>query len=157
MPPTTPRASTSSGSHHRRPLSTMKRCPTEILCYIFAEACTDGGYTGRSLSLVSKRVCGASRRYALQSIALYGSSQLSAFASLLDTVDADSRVYHLYLADRRRVQIVPTWPRSGSMAQRARCRGLPRRQSLAGVPCRHHPSHSETCCAHIPHTRSTTL
>ena len=84
----------------------MNNCPNEILGLIFAEACTDGGYTGRSLSLVSKRVCGASdRRYALQSIALYGSSQLSAFASLLDTVDADSRVYHLYLADRRRVQI----------------------------------------------------
>ncbi|TBU36487.1 hypothetical protein BD309DRAFT_1024287 [Dichomitus squalens] len=83
----------------------MNKCPNEILGLIFAQACTDDGLTGRSLSLVSEVIRSASRRYALQSIALYGSYQLSAFASLLDTaVDAeDRRVCHLYLTDRRHV------------------------------------------------------
>ncbi len=82
----------------------MDACPNEILILIFAEACTDDGLTGRSLSLVSRRVRDNSRRYALQSVALYGSHQLSAFASLLDKVPLeDRRILHLYLTDRRRV------------------------------------------------------
>ncbi|KAI1783014.1 hypothetical protein LXA43DRAFT_1048456 [Ganoderma leucocontextum] len=82
----------------------MDKCPNEILSLIFAEACTDDGLTGRSLSLVSRRTRDTSRRYALQSVALYGSYQLSAFASLLDKADLEDRhVCHLYLTDRRRV------------------------------------------------------
>ncbi|KAM5541399.1 hypothetical protein V8D89_004953 [Ganoderma adspersum] len=83
----------------------MEDCSNEILGRIFTEACTDDGLTGRSLSLVSRRIRCASRRYALRSVALYGNHQLSAFASLLDQVDDDPRqVCHLYLTDRRRVQ-----------------------------------------------------
>ncbi|KAI1783012.1 hypothetical protein LXA43DRAFT_1048439 [Ganoderma leucocontextum] len=81
----------------------MDKCPNEILGLIFAEACTDDGLTGRSLSLVSRRIHNASRRYALQSVALYGSYQLSAFVRLLDKADLEDRhICHLYLTDRRR-------------------------------------------------------
>ena len=84
----------------------MDACPNEILDLISAEACTDDGLTGRSLSLVSRRIRGISRRYAFQSIALYGARQLSSFASLLERADIQSRaVRHLYLTDRRRVWV----------------------------------------------------
>ena len=93
----------------------MDRCPIELLCYIFAEACTDDGQTGRALSLVSKRVRNASRRHALQSVALYGSEQISAFAAHLDKLDPqERRVRNLYLTDRRRV-----WMEYGSGKDRA--------------------------------------
>ena len=60
----------------------MDKCPNEILSRFFEEACTDDGLAGRSLALVSTRIRDTSRRYAFQFIALYGSHQLSAFASL---------------------------------------------------------------------------
>ncbi len=83
----------------------MNSCPIEILGLIFILACVDDGYTGRTLSLVSKRIRTSSRRYAFQSIALYGSHQLSAFAGVLERVDPQHRrrVRNLYLTDRRRV------------------------------------------------------
>ena len=82
----------------------MDGCPNEILGLIFQEACADGGRTGRSLSLVSRYIHDTSRRYAFQSIALYGSHQLFAFASLLDGANPEDRgIHHLYLTDRRRV------------------------------------------------------
>ena len=82
----------------------MDSCPNEILGLIFSEACSDDGRTGRSLSSVSRRVRCASRRYALQSVALYGHNQISTFAFILDQVDPEDRhVCHLYLTDRRRV------------------------------------------------------
>ena len=99
----------------------MKTCPNEILSFIFAEACTDDGFTGRSLSLVSRRIHDTSRRYALQSVALYGSYQLSAFASLLDKVNPEDRgVRHLYLTDCRRVWVeyLPGQDREDWLAER---------------------------------------
>ncbi|KAM5541410.1 hypothetical protein V8D89_004964 [Ganoderma adspersum] len=82
----------------------MNACPNEILNLISAEACTDDGLTGRSLSSVSRRIRDTSRRYAFQSIALYGTHQLSSFASVLEKADPESRaVRHLYLTDRRRI------------------------------------------------------
>ena len=44
----------------------MDAYPNEILDLISAEACTDDGLTGRSLSLVSRRIRDVSRRHALQ-------------------------------------------------------------------------------------------
>lgn len=55
----------------------------------------------RSSSIVIRS---ASRRHAYQSIALYGTHQMSAFAALLERADPQHRrVRNLYLADRRRV------------------------------------------------------
>ncbi|KAI0358223.1 hypothetical protein OH77DRAFT_1253675 [Trametes cingulata] len=82
----------------------MERCPVEISDLIFADACTDDGYTGRSLSLVSKRVRAISSRHALQSIALYGPHQIFAFGTFLEgRKDEDRCVRHLYLTDRPRL------------------------------------------------------
>ncbi|KAM5541396.1 hypothetical protein V8D89_004950 [Ganoderma adspersum] len=82
----------------------MEACPNEIVSLIFPDACTDDGLTGPSLSLVSRHIHDTSRRYALQSVALHGSHQLSAFASLLNNANVEDRdVHHLYLSDRRKV------------------------------------------------------
>ncbi|KAI0794734.1 hypothetical protein C8Q74DRAFT_1366134 [Fomes fomentarius] len=82
----------------------MNQCPAELLSYIFADACTDDGQTGRALALVSRRIRSISRPYALQSVALYGSHQIAAFAAHLAQLSADERrVRNLYLTDRRRV------------------------------------------------------
>ncbi|KAI0358224.1 hypothetical protein OH77DRAFT_1587923 [Trametes cingulata] len=79
----------------------MERCPTEVLDLIFAEACTDDGYTGRSLALVSQRIRAISSRHALNSIALCGYHQITAFGTLLEgRKDEDRSVRHLYLTDR---------------------------------------------------------
>ncbi|PIL30409.1 hypothetical protein GSI_07595 [Ganoderma sinense ZZ0214-1] len=81
----------------------MDTCPNEVLDLIFASACTDDRLTGRSLALVSKRIRDISRRYAFQSIALYGPHQISSFAYLLDkAILKDYTIRHLYLADRPR-------------------------------------------------------
>ncbi|KAI9062727.1 hypothetical protein FKP32DRAFT_824190 [Trametes sanguinea] len=81
----------------------MERCPNEILEYICTYACTDDGFTGRSLSLVSRRIHDGSYRHVLRSVALYGPHQLSAFADhLIRRTPEDRHVHHLYLVDRPR-------------------------------------------------------
>ena len=81
----------------------MDQCPVEILFAIFSFACTDGGATGLSLSLVSKRIRIVSRTHAFQTIALYGTRQISAFADLMEALEPSARrVKHLFLIDRRR-------------------------------------------------------
>ncbi|KAI0367621.1 hypothetical protein BV20DRAFT_1054726 [Pilatotrama ljubarskyi] len=99
----------------------MDRCPAEVLDLIFAKACSDDGSTGRSLALVSKRIRDLSSRHALQSVALYGSHQISAFATLLEgRTDEDRRVRHLYLTDRRKVSTehAPAEDKETCMARR---------------------------------------
>jgi hypothetical protein len=61
----------------------MDKCPPEICTKIFSEACLDSGYTGRSLSLVSKFIHNTSQSVKFQSICLRGLDQTAAFASLL--------------------------------------------------------------------------
>ncbi|PIL30372.1 hypothetical protein GSI_07557 [Ganoderma sinense ZZ0214-1] len=99
----------------------MDKCPNEVLALIFAEACTDDGLAGRSLSLVSRRVHDISRRHALQSVALYGFYQLSTFASLLDKSDPEDRnIRHLYVSDRPRgwIEYLPGQGREDWLATR---------------------------------------
>ncbi|KAE9407440.1 hypothetical protein BT96DRAFT_132868 [Gymnopus androsaceus JB14] len=62
----------------------MDRCPPEICHIIFLLACTDGGYTGRSLSAVSKSIRSISRPTMLQSMSIIGYDQLLAFLNLLE-------------------------------------------------------------------------
>ncbi len=82
----------------------MVRLPTEILCAIFEQACTDDGHTGCALSLVSKHIRSISRRCALQSVAIYGPRQLSSFAAYLDTLSPQYRgVRYMYITDTPRV------------------------------------------------------
>ncbi|KAJ6581841.1 hypothetical protein B0H19DRAFT_1116686 [Mycena capillaripes] len=63
----------------------------EICAHIFHFACRDSGYTGRSLSLVSRYIHEASKPAKLQSIALFGRAQILAFAELLDQTPAHLR------------------------------------------------------------------
>ena len=58
----------------------METCPIEIWHEIFAIACTDGGLTGRSLSLVSKHFHDISGPLKYQSIAITRWRQLIAFS-----------------------------------------------------------------------------
>ncbi|KAJ7117679.1 hypothetical protein C8R44DRAFT_626793, partial [Mycena epipterygia] len=62
----------------------IDQIPPEICAHIFGFACRDSGYTGRSLSLVSRYIRETSELAKLQSIALFGRQQILAFAELLD-------------------------------------------------------------------------
>ncbi|KZT28813.1 hypothetical protein NEOLEDRAFT_1041506, partial [Neolentinus lepideus HHB14362 ss-1] len=54
----------------------MNRCPLEIVAEILCLACTDGGATGCSLSLVSRAMSAVSNPFRFQSIALSGVRQI---------------------------------------------------------------------------------
>ncbi|RDX43868.1 hypothetical protein OH76DRAFT_1409668 [Lentinus brumalis] len=90
----------------------MDTLPVELLSAIFCFACTDGGYTGASLSATSKRIRALSRPYALQSITLLSWTQIVAFSIFLRSRHRDAaqsprppylpfRCRHLYMTDRR--------------------------------------------------------
>lgn len=64
----------------------MDRTPPEVWVRIFSFACLDTGFTGRSLSLVSKYICEVSKPVKFQSIALHGHDQILAFAALLERI-----------------------------------------------------------------------
>lgn len=79
----------------------MDKVPTEICTRIFSFACLDSGYTGRSLSLVSRFVHNASLPVKLQSISLHGRRQITAFATLLKQTPYFHRhVRYLYISDQ---------------------------------------------------------
>ncbi|KZT20187.1 hypothetical protein NEOLEDRAFT_1076085, partial [Neolentinus lepideus HHB14362 ss-1] len=61
----------------------MDRLPVELWTRICGFACTDDGFTGRSLSLVSKYVYEVSDHCRYQSVALAGIVQMTSFLSLL--------------------------------------------------------------------------
>ncbi|KAF7308981.1 hypothetical protein MKEN_01098800 [Mycena kentingensis (nom. inval.)] len=69
----------------------LAQLPPELCYIIFLFACTDTGTTGRSLSLVSRYIRATSAAYKLQSIALFGRTQLADFATLLDNTPAHLR------------------------------------------------------------------
>ncbi|KAJ7251414.1 hypothetical protein C8J57DRAFT_1078181 [Mycena rebaudengoi] len=79
----------------------MNQAPPEIYAHIFSYACTDSGYTGRSLSLVSKYFHEVSKPAILQSIALYGRAQILAFAALLDQTPPHLRTTRALLINGR--------------------------------------------------------
>ena len=83
----------------------MDRAPPELCHRIYSFACTDTGYTGRSLSLVSKYIHETSQPFRLQSISLHGHDEIVAFAALLDTTPAClRRVRYLFLSTQSRDQ-----------------------------------------------------
>ncbi|KAJ7251400.1 hypothetical protein C8J57DRAFT_674315 [Mycena rebaudengoi] len=79
----------------------MNQAPPEICAHIFSFACTDSGYTGRSLSLVSKYFHEVSKPTKLQSIALHGRDQILAFAALLDQTPPHLRTTRALLINGR--------------------------------------------------------
>ncbi|KAI0373488.1 hypothetical protein BV20DRAFT_962649 [Pilatotrama ljubarskyi] len=88
----------------------MDSLPQETLRGIFELACTDGGYTGNSLSRVSKAIRAASRMARFHSISLIANPRrLASFLALyerecnLDPAERP-RVRHLFVAFPRSVQ-----------------------------------------------------
>ena len=72
------------------------RFPSELYGKIFSLACLDGGFTGRSLSLVSKSVSEASKPFKLQCLAIRNLSQAGSLARVLAKLPSHKRrVVHL--------------------------------------------------------------
>lgn len=81
----------------------VRHFPPEIWSIIFSFACTDDGFTGRSLSLVSKMFYHVSQPMQLTSVAVYGPDQLESFVSLLEKKPPHLRkVRHLLITDEER-------------------------------------------------------
>ncbi|KAF7290882.1 hypothetical protein HMN09_01266600 [Mycena chlorophos] len=79
-------------------MPTLLDLPPELLDFIFSSACTDGGRTGRSLSLVSRYVRDISAPFKLQSIALLGTMQLLNFSAFLSRhPSVEARTKFLYI------------------------------------------------------------
>ena len=83
--------------------------PTEVLEYIFVLACIDGGFTGRSLSRVSKHIREISRVARFHSVSLRSGrlDQVGQFLSLLSAerarpCNSTPRVRHLFLSSAQR-------------------------------------------------------
>src|ERR1700733_11059411 len=70
--------------------SAIKNCPTEIWARIFSLACIDDGFTGRSLSLVSRYIMEASKFYKYQCLAVKD-HQLRPLALVFKKLSADAR------------------------------------------------------------------
>ena len=82
-------------------LNTTDVLPSELWGPIFRAACTDGGTTGRSLALVSKRLRYLSEPYQLQSIAINNLDDAIGFISRLEASSALARsgVRSLYFSN----------------------------------------------------------
>lgn len=77
----------------------MDRLPYEVCAQIFALACRDSGYTGRSLSLVSRRIGEISKPLKFQSMSVQGHDQILAFSSILKkTPPAYRTVRYLFIS-----------------------------------------------------------
>ena len=72
-------------------LNTTDVLPSELWEPIFRAACTDGGTTGRSLALVSKRMQCLSEPYQLQSIAINNLDEAMGFISRLEASSPRAR------------------------------------------------------------------
>jgi hypothetical protein len=85
-------------NHLQRCDRSMERCPTETLHQIFAIACTDGGYTARSLSQVSHTIRHKSQYSLFHSVSCHTSAQVLSFARILEETPTHlSVVRHLCL------------------------------------------------------------
>jgi hypothetical protein len=77
----------------------MDRVPPELWTEIFSYACTDNGFTGRSLSLVSRHVHRCSKTVKLQSVSVIGLPQIIRFVSLLRSTPPHlKRIRQLFIA-----------------------------------------------------------
>lgn len=76
----------------------MEQCPVELWREITALACTDGGYTGCSLSLVSHTMRDIIEPIRYDSVALTSFHQYPAFARSLREADGRSPIRHLFFS-----------------------------------------------------------
>ncbi|KAF7308358.1 hypothetical protein HMN09_00684300 [Mycena chlorophos] len=75
----------------------LQSLPPELLSETFQRACTDSGFTGRSLSLVSRYIHTASAPFKYQSLALFGRKQILGFASTLEALETPPPTVFLYI------------------------------------------------------------
>ncbi|KAI9064878.1 hypothetical protein FKP32DRAFT_550474 [Trametes sanguinea] len=111
-------------AHKRRRTTSIHDLAVEILQQIFAYACTDGGYTGYSLSLVSRYCYDVVQPLRLHNVALFSILQIESFADYVERECHSSsqyRVYHLFLS---------TWHDGERIAQ-----------TKASVTSQHHLNH----------------
>lgn len=83
---------------------TFADLPSELVIHIFSDACTDSGFTGCSLSLVSKdfRALCLYNGVDVQCAALYGFQRMAKFVDMLKKRDKSARkVTHLFITDCR--------------------------------------------------------
>ncbi|KAI0329561.1 hypothetical protein GY45DRAFT_859135 [Cubamyces sp. BRFM 1775] len=86
------------------PPASIHDLAVEVLEKIFAYACTDGGRTGYSLSLVSKYCYAVVRPLLLHNIALHSLRQIESLTAYLEReqrLSPHSRVYHLFVSTTR--------------------------------------------------------
>lgn len=83
------------------PMPAMDRCPLELWTRIVTFACTDGGYTGCSLSLVSHTMHNIAEPIRYRAISILGNQKLFAFAARLATMSKPPVIRHLLIADVR--------------------------------------------------------
>lgn len=76
----------------------MNKCPIELWAVVVRYACTDGGYTGCALSLVSTRMRDVTRSFRYQSIALTSIEGTTAFAAILDSSCPHPNIKHLFIS-----------------------------------------------------------
>lgn len=76
----------------------MQRCPVEIWEQILSNACTDGGYTGCSLSVVSRTMRDVSRPFRYHSVALLDYTRCVWFANLVERTTSPLLVRHLFVS-----------------------------------------------------------
>lgn len=77
----------------------MERCPLELWTKIASHACTDGGYTGCSLSLVSRTMYNAVDPVRYHSVSLIGNEQLVDFSARVTQLNRPPVIRHLFIAD----------------------------------------------------------
>ncbi|KDQ55086.1 hypothetical protein JAAARDRAFT_340828 [Jaapia argillacea MUCL 33604] len=118
----------------------LDRCPPEICQTIFRMACTDGGLTGCSLSLVSKYIHNASATARYQSVAICGPDALLPFISLLEpkcvSITSFCVQHFFFSRDRLSTGDVPaeaTGIRMTNADRRARMH-LQAKQIMAAIP-----------------------
>ncbi|KAI0087773.1 hypothetical protein BDY19DRAFT_222670 [Irpex rosettiformis] len=78
----------------------MDKCPPEVHWRIISYACTDDGYTGCSLSLVSRYIHQVSSPYRWQCVSLPGYDSVISFSRKLEKVHTRRPIRHLFLSDR---------------------------------------------------------
>ncbi|CDO69563.1 hypothetical protein BN946_scf184759.g3 [Trametes cinnabarina] len=90
------------------PAASVHDLPIEVLQQIFAYACTDGGYTAYSISLVSRYCQEVVHPLRLHNVALFSIRQIESFVHYLERDDipypqlqSQSGVRHLFLSTRR--------------------------------------------------------
>ena len=126
------------------PTASIHDLAVEVLEQIFAYACTDGGQTGYSLSLVSKYCYVVVRPLLLHNVALLSLKQIESFNAYLSReqrLSPHSRVYHLFVSTIRDGEQVARTRRLHSSRAVPRALHNPGTTSTRGSPS---PSHSSS-------------